>query len=114
MAPEDPADAAAIRADRYTVFIRSSPIAGYYATVPRSVVDVHETGDEGWGQGQGQGQEKSQGAASPSPVGISKRGSRMPGQSYPGQRVGSGRAASGSGSPSQSQSSRRRSGGVGR
>lgn len=114
MAPEDPAEAAAIRADRYTVFIRSSPISGSHATVPRSVVEVHETGDEGWGQGQGQGQEKSrektqgqgQGAASPSPVGVLKRGSRTPGQSYQGQRVGSGRVASGS----PSQSSRRRSG----
>ena len=109
MAPEDPADAAAIRADRYTVFIRSNAVSGSHVTVPRSVVDVHETGDEGWGQGQDKG------AASPSPLGVAKRGSRMSGQHGQGQGQGQGqRSTSGrvvSGSPSQA--SRRRSG-VGR
>lgn len=63
MAPEDPADAAAIRADRYTILLSSntntttgtgaSTSSGpgsnvQHVTVPRSVVDVHETGDAGW------------------------------------------------------------------
>lgn len=108
MAPEDPADAASIRADRYTVFIRTNAVSGNHVTVPRSVVDVYETGDEGWGQSQSQGKIQSpgqdKGAASPSPVGVSKRGSRIPGQQ--GQRSASGRVVSGS----PSQASRRRSG----
>ena len=76
MAPEDPADAAAIRADRYTILLPnntttttttgtgtgtgttssgsgsgsgSGPASNaQHVTVPRSVVDVHETGDAGW------------------------------------------------------------------
>lgn len=106
MAPEDPSDAASIRADRYNVFIRSNAASGSHVAVPRSVVDVHETGDEGWGQGQGHGKIQSPGqdksAASPSPLGVSKRGSRMAGQ----QSSSGGRVVSGS----PSQASRRRSG----
>ena len=122
MAPEDPADAAAIRADRYTILLPnntttttttgtgtgtgttssgsgsgsgSGPASNaQHVTVPRSVVDVHETGDAGWVRREGSASEGGVGSATPSP--LSKGKNRTP--------SGGGRMT---GSPSQQ---RRRSG----
>ena len=109
MAPEDPADAAAIRADRYTILLPSNTASStgtgsstssgpaskaQHVTVPRSVVDVHETGDAGWVRREGSASEGGVGSATPSP--LSKGKNRTP--------SGGGRMT---GSPSQQ---RRRSG----
>lgn len=109
MAPEDPADAAAIRADRYTILLPSNTTSStgagsstssgpasnaQHVTVPRSVVDVHETGEAGWVRREGSASEGGVGSATPSP--LSKGKNRTP--------SGGGRMT---GSPSQQ---RRRSG----
>lgn len=117
MAPEDPADAAAIRADRYTILLPSNTTTSstgtgtsissgsgsgpasnaQHVTVPRSVVDVHETGDAGWVRRDGsasEGHGLGGGSATPSPLSRGKNrtpssGGRMTGS--PSQRRRSGR-----------------------
>lgn len=110
MAPEDPADAAAIRADRYTILLPSNTTTGtgtgtgtgastssgsgsgpasnaQHVTVPRSVVDVHETGDAGWVRREGsatEGHGLGGGSATPPPLSRGKNrtpssGARMTG-----------------------------------
>ncbi|KAF9893763.1 hypothetical protein FE257_009933 [Aspergillus nanangensis] len=81
MAPEDPDIAASIRADRFTVQHMSE-------TVQRKVVDVCETGDEGWrrpttGDGLGSGGAGGSGMmlSSSSPAGRSQRGGGAKGTS---------------------------------
>lgn len=85
MAPQDNADAGAIRAERYTIHVPGSNSgggAGQYVTVPKVVVDVCETGDEGWGNKEGRSQPASP-AASPFGKGKSRTPTR-PRASTPG------------------------------
>lgn len=83
MAPQDSGDASAIRAERYIVHVPGSNTGagtGQYVTVPRGVVDVHETGDEGWvskrSDGEGQRSQPASPAASPFGKGKSRTPTR--------------------------------------
>ncbi|OJJ82323.1 uncharacterized protein ASPGLDRAFT_174754 [Aspergillus glaucus CBS 516.65] len=85
MAPQDNTDTGVIRAERYTIHVPGSNSgggAGQYVTVPRGVVDVCETGDEGWGSKEGRSQPASP-AASPFGKGKSRTPTR-PRASTPG------------------------------
>ncbi|ODM17716.1 hypothetical protein SI65_06504 [Aspergillus cristatus] len=78
IAPQDNSDAGAIRAERYTIHVPGSNSSGtgQYVTVPRGVVDVYETGDEGWGNKEGQRSQPASPAASPFGKGKSRTPTR--------------------------------------
>ncbi|KAB8235381.1 uncharacterized protein BDW43DRAFT_31909 [Aspergillus alliaceus] len=98
IAPEDPEVAASIRSDIFIVQNQSSPSPSSNSAlvVHRSVVDVHETDDDGWRRPTDAGGSAS---AFSSPASSSKNKGRL---STPDRARGKGKAAAGSGSGSGS------------